>query len=131
MSNVNRVMDLIKTNPDLAKADLVNKIVEMLNVSKSNAQVYVYNAKKKLESGTAPKVAKERAKAEVREKNDEVIAKIKADRLEVMKKVSRKMKHEKAEQEQIEAEMAAFSGEGEEYTQTLSPEFLRRELGIE
>lgn len=136
MSNVNRVMDLIKTNPDLAKADLINKIVEMLNVSKSNAQVYVYNAKKKLESGATPgvvtaKVAKERAKAEVREKNDEAIAKIKADRLEVMKKVSRKMKHEKAEQEQIEAEMAAFSGEGEEYTQTLSPEFLRRELGIE
>ena len=141
MSNVNRVMDLIVANPNLAKADLINKIVEMLNVSKSNAQVYVYNAKKKLDKGDMPKernvkvisakVAKERAMEEVREKNDADIAKIKADRLEVMKKVGAKMKREKQEAEQIEAEMAAFSGEGEEYTQTLSPEFLRRELGIE
>jgi len=137
MSNVNRVMDLIKTNPDMSKSDLVNKIVELLNVSKSNAQVYVYNANKKLDKGDMPKERNVKTKVfsapkvEAREKNDEAIAKIKADRLELMKKVNTKMKREKAEAAQIEAEMAAFSGEGEEYTQALSPEFLRRELGIE
>lgn len=141
MSNVTRVMDLIVSNPDMSKTDLVAKIVEMLNVSKSNAQVYVYNAQKKLDKGdmpkernvkvVTPKVAKERAKAEVREKNEAEIAQIKADRLETMKKVHSKMKREKAEREQVEAEMAAFSGEAEGYVNTISPDFLRRELGID
>ena len=129
MSNVTRVMDLMKAEPNLSKGDLVAKIVEMLGVSKGNAQVYVYNAKKKLDSGVAPKAVK--AKEVVREKNDADLARIKEERLELMKKVSRKQKHERAEQEQIEAEMAAFSAEGDEYVQKLSPEFLRRELGIE
>jgi hypothetical protein len=44
VSNKAIVSDLIRTNQDLDKKDLIDLIVVKLNVTKSNASVYYYNA---------------------------------------------------------------------------------------
>jgi hypothetical protein len=44
VSNKAIVSDLIKTNQDLDKKDLIDLIVVKLSVTKSNASVYYYNA---------------------------------------------------------------------------------------
>lgn len=139
MSNVTRVMELIKSNPDMSKIDLTAKIVEMLNVSKSNAQVYIYNANKKLDKGDMPKErnvktkvfsAPKAAKAVKQVKTAAEIEQIKADRLEVIKEVHAKMKREKTEREEMQAEVDEYVNEAQEYVREHAPAFLRRELGI-
>jgi hypothetical protein len=46
ITNKDIVHELIKTNPDLSKKEVVELIMVKLNVTKSNASVYYYNATK-------------------------------------------------------------------------------------
>lgn len=58
MSNIDTVINFIKLQPDYNKADMIEQIMLTLKVTRSNAQVYIYNAHRKM--GTAP--AKEPSK---------------------------------------------------------------------
>jgi hypothetical protein len=103
MSNINTVINFIKLEPDYNKEDMVQKIMKTLNVTKSNAQVYLYNAKKKLEAGTpvkAPKAKSAKAtRAEIVKKSDEEIARIKEERLAQMKSIGERKLADRAERE--------------------------------
>lgn len=52
MSNIDSVINMIKLNPDYEKNDMIEQIMLTLKVTRSNAQVYIYNAHRKM--GTAP-----------------------------------------------------------------------------
>jgi len=52
MSNINTVINFIKVEPDYNKDEMIQKIMDTLKVTRSNAQVYIYNAHRKM--GTAP-----------------------------------------------------------------------------
>jgi hypothetical protein len=100
MSNINTVINFIKVEPDYNKEDMVAKIMKTLNVTKSNAQVYLYNANKKLGSNAPLKVRKTKTakvtRAEVVQKSDEEIARIKEDRLAMMKSIGTRRQQEEA-----------------------------------
>lgn len=103
MSNINTVINFIKVEPDYNKEDMVAKIMKTLNVTKSNAQVYLYNANKKLGSNAPVKVRKTKTakpakatRAEVVQKSDEEIARIKEDRLAMMKSIGTRRQQEEA-----------------------------------
>lgn len=52
MSNIDTVINFIKVEPDYNKDEMIQKIMDTLKVTRSNAQVYIYNAHRKM--GTAP-----------------------------------------------------------------------------
>lgn len=115
MSNINTVINFIKVEPDYNKEDMVAKIMKTLNVTKSNAQVYLYNANKKLGSNAPVKVRKTKAakvtRAEVVKKSDEEIARIKEDRLSMMKSIGNRQRQEKERIKQAEKEMQRVEAE--------------------
>ena len=115
MSNINTVINFIKVEPDYNKEDMVAKIMKTLNVTKSNAQVYLYNANKKLGSNAPVKVRKTKTakvtRAEVVKKSDEEIARIKEDRLSMMKSIGDRRRQEKERIKQAEKEMQRVEAE--------------------
>ena len=100
MSNINTVINFIKVEPDYNKEDMVAKIMKTLNVTKSNAQVYLYNANKKLGAPAPVKARKSKAvkvsRAEIVKKSDEEIARIKEDRLARMKEIGERRVSDRA-----------------------------------
>jgi len=115
MSNINTVINFIKVEPDYNKEDMVAKIMKTLNVTKSNAQVYLYNANKKLGSNAPVKVRKTKTakvtRAEVVKKSDEEIARIKEDRLAMIKSIGARQRQEKERVKQAEKEMQRVEAE--------------------
>jgi hypothetical protein len=115
MSNINTVINFIKLEPDYNKEDMVAKIMKTLNVTKSNAQVYLYNANKKLGSNAPVKVRKTKTakvtRAEVVKKSDEEIARIKEDRLSMMKSIGDRQRQEKERVKRAEKEMERVEAE--------------------
>lgn len=95
MSNIDSVINMIKLNPDYEKNDMIEQIMLTLKVTRSNAQVYIYNAHRKM--GNAPaKVAKTATvKAAKKDKylpgqtSGEKRSKVKVDRSEVLKEMDR------------------------------------------
>ena len=53
MSNIQKVIALVDLNKGADKNVLVDKIVKTLGVTKANAQVYLYNANKKMGNPTS------------------------------------------------------------------------------
>lgn len=96
MSNINTVINFIKLEPDYTKEDMVEKIMAALKVTKANAQVYLYNANKKLGNPTRSQREKKVSLAPVKSSSD-----AKAKNLETMKSVTRAQKRavEDAERE--------------------------------
>jgi hypothetical protein len=94
MSNIDTVINFIKLQPDFDKNDMIEQIMLTLKVTRSNAQVYIYNAQRKM--GNAPvKTAKVKA---VKSKKDNYLpgqtssekkSKTKVDRNEVLKEMDR------------------------------------------
>lgn len=115
MSNINTVINFIKVEPDYNKEDMVAKIMKTLNVTKSNAQVYLYNANKKLGTSAPVKTRKSKAvkvsRAEVVKKSDEEIARIKEDRLAMIKSIGARQRQEKERVKQAEKEMQRVEAE--------------------
>jgi hypothetical protein len=103
MSNIALVVKMLESNPTADKATLVEMVIAQLKVTKSNAQVYVYNAQKKL--GKPTKTAKpakasksvKATRAEIVRKSDEEIARIKDERLAQMKSIGERRVKEQAE----------------------------------
>ena len=90
MSNIATVINFIKLEPDYNKEDMVEKIMKTLNVTKSNAQVYLYNANKKLGKVTPAKTHMTKSvktKTSRVEKSDEEVSRIKSDRLARMREM--------------------------------------------
>ena len=113
MSNINTVINFIKVEPDYNKEDMVAKIMKTLNVTKSNAQVYLYNANKKLGSNAPVKVRKTKAakpakvtRAEIVKKSDEEIARIKEDRLAMMQSIGERRVNKRAQEEKARIKQA-------------------------
>jgi len=113
MSNIALVVKLLESNPSLDKAALVDMVIAQLKVTKSNAQVYVYNAQKKLGKPTRKveipadlKAANKRTTASrkaamIVQKSDEEIARIKDERLAQMKSIGERRRAD--EQAEIDA----------------------------
>jgi hypothetical protein len=109
MSNIALVVKLVESNPSLDKAALVDMVIAQLKVTKSNAQVYVYNAQKKLGKPTRKveipadlKAANKRTTASrkaamIVQKSDEEIARIKDERLAQIKSIGERRVKEQAE----------------------------------
>lgn len=109
MSNIDTVINFIKLQPDYNKADMIEQIMLTLKVTRSNAQVYIYNAHRKM--GTAPskepskmaqaivKAASKTAKSKYLpgQTSSEKKSKTKVDQTEVLKEMDR-----------INAELDAF-----------------------
>ena len=105
MSNINQVIALVKATPNYDKAQMIEQIVKTLKVTKSNAQVYLYNANKKLGNPTSTKKAKQVTLAPV--KSTKAFNKdFKEKNLATMKEVTRTKKREveEAEREAAKAE---------------------------
>ena len=117
MSNIDIVIGFIKAEPNYDKAAMVEKIVKALKVTKSNAQVYLYNANKKMGNPTSTKRGKKavtlpKISAGVTAgKADEFI---KSKNLETIKKVSKRQKEEAerlAKREEMMAVVDAYHDE--------------------
>lgn len=110
MSNINTVINFIKVEPDYNKEDMVAKIMKTLNVTKSNAQVYLYNANKKLGTSTPIKTRKSKAvkvsRAEIVKKSDEEIARIKEDRLAMMQSIGERRVNKRDQEERARIKQA-------------------------
>lgn len=96
MSNIDKVINFIKLQPDFDKNEMIEQIMITLKVTRSNAQVYIYNAQRKM--GIAPVKAakvKTEVKAAKKEKylpgqtSSEKKSKTKVDRNEVLKEMDR------------------------------------------
>lgn len=112
MSNIAKVIEFIKAEPDYNKDAMVEKIMASLNVTKSNAQVYIYNAVRKI--GVAPtktdKVAAKVAKS--------VVAKAAKTSKYLPGQVAKPVKGEKKDRSQVLSEMAKIEAEMEEFERT-------------
>lgn len=145
MSNIDTVVGIVTANPEMDKAKLVELVIANLGVTKSNAQVYVYNARKKINGPTRtvkiPKDLKEAHKRttesrragrlESVQKSDEEIARIKAERLEMMKSMGeRRTANEELEREAkraaMQAEVDEYVADAEEYVKTFTSPFLKK-----
>jgi hypothetical protein len=130
MSNIALVVKLVESNPTLDKAALVEMVIAQLKVTKSNAQVYVYNAQKKLgkptrkveipadlkaanKRTTASRKAASITRAEIVAKSDEEIARIKDERLAQMKSIGERRCSD--EQLEIEAKKDEMLAEVDDY----------------
>lgn len=110
MSNINTVIEFIKSEPDYNKDAMIQKIIDTLKVTRSNAQVYIYNAHRKM--GTAPAKGPSKMAQAIVQKASETVkkskylpgqtsgekkSKTKVDQTEVLKEMDR-----------INAELDAF-----------------------
>jgi predicted RNA-binding protein Jag len=129
MSNINTVINFIKLEPDYNKEDMVQKIMKTLNVTKSNAQVYLYNANKKLGKVTPAKTHMTKpakvSRAEIVQKSDEEIARIKDERLARMKEIGERRVRDReaerlAEREAKYAEMDEFNDQAKVFIDSLT-----------
>jgi len=145
MSNIDTVIGIVTANPEMDKAKLVELVIANLGVTKSNAQVYVYNARKKINGPTRtvkiPKDLKEAHKRttesrragrlESVQKSDEEIARIKADRIDMMKAISERRRADQelereAKREEMVAEMSEYNEEADAFVKNFTSPFLRK-----
>jgi chorismate mutase len=120
MSNIARVIEFVKSEPNYDKDQMVSKIMESLSVTKSNAQVYLYNATKKLGSNVPVKTSKTKVvkslktiRAEIVQKSDEEIARIKEERLNQMKSIGKRRRSD--EEQEREAKKTEMLAENDSY----------------
>ena len=155
MSNINQVITLVKNaGTDVTKAQLVEQIMQALNVTKSNAQVYLYNANKKLGNPVQTptkkpgavleafvndqlnRKRKTKAKPVKPSKTSEEVAAIKAKNLETIKAVAKdRKKFDEAElqakREEMQAEINTFMDDADAYIATLTAPSRKFMVGAE
>lgn len=106
MSNIDSVINMIKLNPDYEKNDMIEQIMLTLKVTRSNAQVYIYNAHRKM--GTAPaKQPSKMAQAVV----SAAMKTAKKDKYLPGQTSSEKRSKTKVNQEEVKAELARINAE--------------------
>jgi hypothetical protein len=118
------VAELIKSNPDMVKKDLVALVVKELGVPKQNAYVYIFNANKKLAKGDVPKAVKA-AKVKTKEVSASKMLKdvgIKAKNLDTMKRVSASHREEArlAKRAELQPVIDQMLDDSQEYVNSLT-----------
>jgi hypothetical protein len=120
------VAELIKSNPDMVKKDLVALVVKELGVPKQNAYVYIFNANKKLAKGDVPKAVKA-AKVRMPSKMAEAVASAasktaKSKNLEMMKRVSASHREEArlAKRAELQPVIDQMLDDSQEYVNSLT-----------
>jgi len=120
MSKLAKVVEIIKSNPQLTKKEMSLLVSEQVQIPRQQAYAYIYNAEKKI--GKMP--VKEKTVTEKTRKA--ATEEVKAKRLEQMKEVSDRIKDQSVERESMQAEIDAYMEEADEYVATLKSDFLRR-----
>ena len=135
MSNISKVIAYVQAEPNFDKVKMVEKIMTDLNVTKSNAQVYLYNALKKIGSGAPVKTRKAKAEKPAKiervsktSRTEEDIARIKEERLQMMKEVGQRIK--KYEPPVHDEVTQKYLDEADEYARTQGPDAFLRHLGV-
>jgi hypothetical protein len=111
------VAELIKSNPNMVKKDLVALVVKELGVPKQNAYVYIFNANKKLAKGDAKVKAKEVSATKMLKDVG-----IKAKNLETMKRVSESHREEArlAKRAELQPVIDQLNDDAAEYVKSLT-----------
>jgi hypothetical protein len=113
MSNIDSVINMIKLNPDYEKNDMIEQIMVTLKVTRSNAQVYIYNAHRKM--GTAPaKQPSKMAQAVV----TAAMKTAKKDKYLPGQTSSEKRSKVKVNQEEVKAELERINADFDEFEKT-------------
>lgn len=115
------VAELIKSNPNMVKKDLVALVVKELGVPKQNAYVYIFNANKKLAKGDVPKAVKA-AKVKTSRKAEAASKSVKAKNLETMKRVSESHREEArlAKRAELQPVIDQLNDDADEYIKSLT-----------
>ena len=135
MSNISKVISFIQADPNFDKAAMTTKIMTDLGVTKSNAQVYIYNALKKMNGATPVRVKKEKAVKVPVEGKRAAKRKLTAEQKAAAKRFSdyhnRKLIEKMDEERPImEAEIEEYVNEAEQYLRETLPIYARKELGL-
>ena len=124
MSKLAKVVEIIKSNPQLTKKELSLLVAEQVQIPRQQAYAYIYNAEKKI--GKMPVKEKTVTEKSRKKASEEV----KAARLEQMKEVSDRMKDQISERDAMQAEIDAYMEETDGYISTLKSDFLRRGISV-
>ena len=124
MSKLAKVVEIIKSNPQLTKKEMSLLVAEQVHIPRQQAYAYIYNAEKKI--GKMPVKEKTVTEKSRKKASEEV----KSARLEQMKEVSSRMKDQIAEREAMQADIDSYMEEADEYISTLKSDFLRRGISV-
>lgn len=124
MSKLAKVVEIIKSNPQLTKKEMSLLVAEQVQIPRQQAYAYIYNAEKKI--GKMPVKEKTVTEKSRKKASEEV----KAARMEQMKEVSDRMKDQISERAAMQAEIDAYMEESDEYVSTLKSDFLRRGTSV-
>lgn len=124
MSKLDKVVEIIKSNPQLTKKEMSLLVASEVGLPRQQAYAYIYNAEKKI--GKMPVKEKTVTEKSRKKASEEV----KAARMEQMKEVSDRMKDQISERAAMQAEIDAYMEESDEYVSTLKSEFLRRGTSV-
>jgi hypothetical protein len=117
MSKLAKVVEIIKSNPQLTKKEMSLLVASEVGLPRQQAYAYIYNAEKKI--GKMPVKEKTVTEKSRKKASEEV----KAARLEQMKEVS-------DSRAAMQAEIDAYMEESDEYVSTLKSDFLRRGTSV-
>ena len=124
MSKLDKVVEIIKSNPQLTKKEMSLLVASEVGLPRQQAYAYIYNAEKKI--GKMPVKEKTVTEKSRKKASEEV----KAARMEQMKEVSDRMKDQISERAAMQAEIDAYMEESDEYVSTLKSDFLRRGTSV-
>lgn len=124
MSKLAKVVEIIKSNPQLTKKEMSLLVASEVGLPRQQAYAYIYNAEKKI--GKMPVKEKTVTEKSRKKASEEV----KAARLEQMKEVSDRMKDQISERDAMQAEIDAYMEETDGYISTLKSDFLRRGISV-
>jgi phage-related minor tail protein len=124
MSKLAKVVEIIKSNPQLTKKEMSLLVASEVGLPRQQAYAYIYNAEKKI--GKMPVKEKTVTEKSRKKASEEV----KTARMEQMKEVSDRMKDQISERATMQAEIDAYMEESDEYVSTLKSDFLRRGTSV-
>ena len=135
MSNISKVITFIQAEPNFDKAQMTTKIMTELNVTKSNAQVYIYNALKKMNGATPVRVKKEKVEKVPVEGKRAAKRRLTAEQKASAKRFSdyhnrNLIEQMDADRPIMEAEIEEYVNEAEQYLRENLPIYARKELGL-
>jgi uncharacterized protein YaiL (DUF2058 family) len=120
MSKLAKVVEIIKSNPQLTKKEMSLLVASEVGLPRQQAYAYIYNAEKKI--GKMPVKEKTVTEKSRKKASEEV----KAARLEQMKEVSSRKKDQEAQREAMQADIDSYMEETDEYIATLKSDFLKK-----
>ena len=123
ISKVDLVAQLVAENPTLPRKEMISLIMSAALMSQAAAQTYYYNAKKKAAAGTIEKASKAKKEKKVKEatpiveqKTADEIAKIRAERLKMIREVGQRFNEDRRANNPFAVEAVEKFDEEEEET---------------